>query len=177
MNKKLVGIGLALAFIIGFGSCKPKQSAYKSVYEAAQAREMEENRTSSTEPETVSRPATNPTYTSPTTESVRKEKVTPVYEGDASGLKTYSVVIAAMAMKPGAESLKQRMENEGYNIILARNEQGMYRVIIASYDSKEQAIAKKNEILERFSTLGDPASLRSKYGIPFDDWWILQREQ
>lgn len=174
MNKKLIGIGLALAFVIAFGSCKPKQSAYKSVYEAAKEREVEDNTASSTA--TVSKPATTPSYTAPTTESVRKEKVTPVYESDASGLKAYSVVIAAMAMKPGAESLKSRMGNEGYNVILARNEQGMYRVIIASYDSKEQAVAKKNEILERFHGLGTPSELRSKYGIPFDDWWILQRE-
>jgi len=173
MNRKLIGIGLALACVIAFGSCKPKQSAYKSVYESAKEREVEENATSTS----VSRPAeTTPTYTSTSTESVRKEKVTPVYESDASGLKAYSVVIAAMAMKPGAESLKQRMENEGYNVILARNDQGMYRVIIASYDSKDQAVAKKNEILEKFSTMGDPATLRSKYGIPFNDWWILQRE-
>ena len=173
MNKKLMGIGLALTLIIGFGSCKPKQSAYKSVYEAAKEREMEENTVSSTP---VSKPAeTTPTYTS-STESVRKEKVTPVYESDANGLKAYSVVIAAMAMKPGAESLKERFGNEGYNVILARNDQGMYRVIIASYDSKEQAVAKKNEILEKYNALGDASTLRSKYGIPFNDWWILQRE-
>ncbi|MDR0835490.1 MAG: SPOR domain-containing protein [Tannerella sp.] len=173
MNKKLIGIGLALAFIIAFGSCKPKQSAYKSVYEAAKEREMEENKASSTP---VSKPAeTTPVYVS-SSESVRKEKVTPVYESDANGLKAYSVVIAAMAMKPGADSLKERFGNEGYNVILVRNDQGMYRVIIASYDSKEQAVAKKNEILEKYQALGDPAALRSKYGIPFNDWWILQRE-
>jgi cell division protein FtsN len=172
MNRKLVGIGLVLACIIAFGSCKPKQSAYKSVYESAKEREMEENAASA--PTSVSKPATTtPSYSA---ESVRKEKVTPVYESDASGLKAYSVVIAAMAMKPGAESLKQRMGNEGYNIILARNDQGMYRVIIASYDSKEQAVAKKNEILTKFHELGDMATLKSKYGIPFNDWWILQRE-
>ncbi|MDR1089831.1 MAG: SPOR domain-containing protein [Prevotella sp.] len=171
MNRKLVGIGLALACVVALGSCKPKQSAYKSVYESAKERELEENATAST---TVSKPATAvPSYTA---ESVRKEKVTPVYDSDASGLKAYSVVIAAMAMKPGAESLKQRMENEGYNIILARNDQGMFRVIIASYDSKEQAVAKKNEILAKFRGLGDASTLKNKYGIPFDDWWILQRE-
>jgi cell division septation protein DedD len=171
MNRKLIGIGLALACVIAFGSCKPKQSAYKSVYESAKEREMEENATASA---SVSRPATTtPSYT---TESVKKEKVTPVYESDASGLKAYSVVIAAMAMKPGAESLKQRMGSEGYNIILARNDQGMYRVIIASYDSKEQAVAKKNEILAKFRGSGDATTLKNKYGIPFDDWWILQRE-
>jgi len=173
MNKKLVGIGLALAFVIAFGSCKPKQSAYKSVYEAAKEREMEETTVSSTP---VSKPAeTTPTYSS-TTESVRKEKVTPVYESDANGLKAYSVVIAAMAMKPGAESLKERFNKDGYDIILVRNDQGMYRVIIASYDSKEQAVAKKNEILESYNAMGDVSTLKSKYGIPFNDWWILQRE-
>ncbi|MFV0420120.1 MAG: SPOR domain-containing protein [Dysgonomonas sp.] len=173
MDKKLIGIGLALALLVGFGSCKPKQSAYKSVYEAAKEKEMDE----ATPAETVSKPATKaPSYTASTNESVRKEKVTPVYESDASGLKAYSVVIAAMAMKPGAESLKQRFTNDGYNVILARNEQGMFRVIIASYDSKEQAVAKKNEILEKYLSESDQATLKSKYGIPFNDWWILQRE-
>ncbi|EGK01633.1 MAG: SPOR domain-containing protein [Prevotella sp.] len=173
MNKKLIGIGLAIAFVIGFGSCKPKQSAYKSVYEAAKERDVEDNTTSAA----VSKPAeTTPTYTASTNESVRKEKVTPVYESDAAGLKAYSVVVAAMAMKPGAESLKERFGNDGYNIILARNEQGMYRVIIASYDSKEQAVAKKNEILAKYAELGEPSTLKAKYGIPFNDWWILQRE-
>ncbi|MBD8389391.1 SPOR domain-containing protein [Dysgonomonas sp. BGC7] len=174
MNKKLIGIGLAVVLLVGFGSCKPKQSAYKQVYESAKEREMDENTTAPNNT-TVTRPSTTPTYSS-TTESVRKEKVTPVYESDASGLKAYSVVIAAMAMKPGAESLKERFGKEGYNVILARNEQGMYRVIIASYESKEQAVAKKNEILEKYLSTSDQASLRSKYGIPFNDWWILQRE-
>jgi cell division protein FtsN len=169
MNKKIVGIGLVLVFVIAFGSCKPKQSAYKSVYEAAKEREMKENTVSST-------PVSKPAETTPAYESVRKEKVTPVYENDANGLKAYSVVIAAMAMKPGAESLKERFTNDGYNIILVRNDQGMYRVIIASYDSKEQAVAKKNEILENYNTMGDASTLKSKYGIPFNDWWILQRE-
>jgi cell division protein FtsN len=173
MNKKLIGIGLAIAFVVAFGSCKPKQSAYKSVYEAAKEREMDETTTTST---AVSKPATTtPSYTS-STESVRKEKVTPVYESDAANLKAYSVVVASMAMKPGAESLKERFTNDGYNVILVKNEQGYYRVIIASYDSKDQAVAKKNEVLAKYNEVGDLTTLKAKYGIPFNDWWILQRE-
>lgn len=172
MNKKLSVLFLASLFIIAFGSCKPKQSAYKSVYEAAKEREMEQPAEASYEP--VSRPATKPT--SNFNESVRKERVTPVYDGDASGLKTYNVVIAAMGMKPNAESLKSRMEQAGYRTILVQNEQGMYRVIIASFDSKEQAVSRRAEILEAFFRQGDQESLRVKYGIPFNDWWILQRE-
>lgn len=167
MNKKFIGAILALSCVIAFGSCKPKQSAYKSVYEAAKEREMEETTTSTI----TSRPATTTSN-----ESVRKEKIKPVYDSDADNLKAYSVVIAAMSVKPNAEALKTRMENAGYNVILAQNEQGWYRVIIASYDNKDQAVAKKNEILSNFSALGSLESLKAKYGIPFNDWWILQRE-
>jgi len=174
MNKKLLGISLALACLIGFGSCKPKQSAYQSVYEAAKEREMEENQQPTTT--TTPPPAYTPTPTPTSNESVRKEKVTPVYESDASGLKAYNVVIAAMSMKPNAESLKQRIENDGYKVILVQNEQGMYRVIIASDDNKDAAVARKNEILSEFAVKGTPEQLRAKYGIPFNDWWILQRE-
>ncbi len=176
MDKKLIGIGLGAALIIGFGSCKPKQSAYKSVYEAAKEREMDGNTTAVSKPAEVAPSYSAPTAATSATESVRKEKVTPVYESDMSELKAYSVVIAAMATKPGADLLKERFGKDGYNVILARNEQGMYRVIIASYDSKEQAVAKKSEILSRYSEMGDLSTLKSKYGIPFNDWWILQRE-
>lgn len=172
MNTKIAALLLGTLFIVAFGSCKPKQSAYKSVYEAAKEREMDQDEEVAYEPapRTVTKPAAN------MNESVRKEKITPVYQGDANGLKMYNVVIAAMGMKPNAESLKARIEQAGYKTILVQNEQGMYRVIIASSDSKEQAVAKRAEILESFFSEGSQASLQSKYGIPFTDWWILQRD-
>jgi len=173
MNKNILGLGL-LACVIAFGSCKPKQSAYKSVYEAAQERQMEDTYTPPVT-STVERPKTTPTYVA-TTESVRKEKITPVYESDASGLKGYSVVIASIGVKANAEALKQKVENDGYRVILVQNERGLYRVIISSNDTKEEAVGRKNEILSSFTAKGSTESLRAKYGIPFNDWWILQRE-
>ncbi|NDV68091.1 SPOR domain-containing protein [Dysgonomonas sp. 25] len=177
MNKKYVGLGLVVASLLLFGSCKPKQSAYKQVYEAAKEREMDENKQSSVTVEDSDTPVA-PAYAYDNTsssESVRKEKITPVYDSDASGLKAYNVVIAAMGMKPNAESLKKRIEAEGYKVILAKNESGMFRVIIASADTKDEAVAKKNQILSDFYAKGDTETLRAKYGIPFNDWWILQR--
>lgn len=174
MNK-LFGFGLLLALVVSFGACKPKQSAYKSVYETAKEREMEENTQTTTQ---VNKPA-YPVYTSPTTnyddEKVRQEKITPVYEADASGLRAYNVVIASLAVKPGAEALKTKMEQDGYKVILAQNEQGMYRVIIASFDDKPSAVDKRNEIKEKYLSKGSDF-LRRTYGIPFDDLWILQRQ-
>ncbi len=169
--KKVFQISLALLCLSFIAtSCKPKQSAYKSVYEAAKEREMQET---SNESNTVVKPVGT---LSPVEVSVRKEKVTPVYNSDAAGLKSFNVVIASLSVKLNAESLKSRMENEGYSVILAQNEQGMYRVILASYDEKQYAAEKRNEIFEKYSAKGDTDYLRRTYGVPFNDLWILQRE-
>ncbi|CEA15799.1 MAG TPA: SPOR domain-containing protein [Fermentimonas caenicola] len=151
-------------------SCKPKQSAYKQVYEAAKEREIQQ---SASQPTTVVKDASP---LPPVEVSVRKEKVEPVYATDAAGLKRFNVVIASLSVKLNAESLKSRMENEGHKVILAENEQGMYRVIVASYDTKEQAAAKRNEIYSTYTAKGDTDYLRRTYGVPFNDLWILERD-
>jgi len=172
MNK-LIGFGLALSLVFAFGSCKPKQSAYKSVYEAAKEREMTENKQNDTS-STISKPA-YPTYNEDT-EPIRTEPITAVNPPDEQALRTYSVVIASLSVKPNAEALKTRMEQEGYNIILAQNTQGMYRVIIASYDDKASAVNEKNMIREKYLSRGTSDVLRKTYGIPFDDLWVLKRQ-
>ena len=160
---------LATLMVLG-SSCKPKQSAYKQVYEAAKEKEMQQT---ASQPTTVVKDATS---LPPVEVSVRKEKVEPVYPTDAAGLKKFSVVIASLSVKLNAESLKTRMENEGHQVILAQNEQGMYRVIVASYDDKEQAAAKREEVYNNYSALGNTDYLRKTYGVPFNDLWILERQ-
>lgn len=162
---------MAIAAILVLGtSCKPKQSAYKQVYEAAKEREMQQT---ASQPTTVVKDASP---LPPVEVSVRKEKVEAVYATDAAGLKKYSVVIASLSVKLNAESLRTRMQNEGYPVILAQNEQGMYRVIVASYDDRESAAAKREEIYKRYSAQGDTDYLRKTYGVPFNDLWILDRQ-
>ncbi|MDR0422918.1 MAG: SPOR domain-containing protein [Proteiniphilum sp.] len=150
-------------------SCKPRQSAYKQVYEAAKEREVQQ---------TVSQPTTVIKEASPLPPmevSVRREKVEPVYPGDAAGLKRFNVVIASLSVKLNAESLKNRMESEGHPVILAQNEQGMFRVIVASYDYKAQAAARRDEIYRIYSAKGNTDYLKRTYGVPFNDLWILER--
>jgi len=175
MNK-LFKLGLVFTLLVSFGACKPKQSSFQSVYETAKEREMEENTQTTTN---VNKPA-YPVYDSSATnydnEKVRQEKITAVYESDASGLRAYNVVIASLAVKPSAEGLKTKMERDGYKVILAQNEQGLYRVIIASFDNKSSAVDKRNEITSVYQSKGDTDYLRSVYGIPFNDLWILQRQ-
>lgn len=157
------------AMLVFASSCKPKQSAYKQVYEAAKEKEMQQN---ASEPTVVKDAGALP----PVEVSVRKEKVEPVFASDAPNLKKYSVVIASLSVKLNAESLKSRMQDEGYNVILAENEQGMYRVIVASYDDKGSAASKRDEIYQKYSSKGNTDFLRRTFGVPFNDLWILERQ-
>ncbi len=169
MKKFHYALVLVTLLLIGV-SCKPKQSAYKQVYEAAKEREMQQT---ASQPTTVVKDASP---LPPVEVSVRKEKVEAVYPTDAAGLRKYSVVIASLSVKLNAESLKGRMENEGHSVILAQNQQGMYRVIVASYNDRAQAAAKRDEIYRTYSAKGDTEYLRRTYGVPFNDLWILERE-
>lgn len=169
-------LGLTMLFV----SCKPKQSNYKSIYEAAKEREgvQPENDYSNYETTTS---AMNPSVSSTEvvenmSTTVRKEQITVVNSQDANNLKTYSVVIAAMGMKPNAEVLQENMMAAGYRTILAQNPEGMYRVIIASTNTKDEAVKARRDILDAFKSKADLQTLRKMYSIPFNDWWILERQ-
>ena len=91
--------------------------------------------------------------------SSRAERITAAEGEDASRLKQYSVVVGSFKNKTNAYALKERMEREGYNAVLGQNDQGMLRVIVASFNNREDAVDSRN-------------ALRSQ----FPDAWILDRQ-
>ncbi len=161
MNKIWL-FGAAICMVIAFGSCKPKQSAYKAAYEQAKEKEstapveVVEESEEVVEVAPVSKPRTTSSATT------RSEKINPVQGEDASRLKRYSVVVGSFKNKTNAYSLKERMQNEGYNAVLGENEQGMLRVIVASFDDKADAAASRDAI-------------KAKYAPNFQDAWLLER--
>lgn len=159
--KKIWLFGAALSMVVAFGSCKPKQSAYKAAYEQAKEKEstapvevvaVEEE---VIEVAPVSKPRTTDTAT-------RTEKITVAQGEDATRLKRFSVVVGSFQNKTNAYSLKDRMQNDGYSAVLGENEQGMLRVIVASYDDKAQAAESRDRI-------------KAKYAPNFQDAWLLER--
>ena len=151
MKSKFFLFGLALSSIVLLSACKSKQSSYAQVYEAAQQKAIEE-----AQEEEVFVQVEKPEI--PTTEKFQVEKLTSV---DGSGVKDYSVVIGSFTNKTNADSLKERMIDQGYNAMLAQNERGMYRVIVATYDSKIDAVNARDRIKQR-------------YAPDFNDAWLLQ---
>ena len=155
-----------VCFLLAFGSCKPKQSAYKAAYEQAKEKETtapvtttEDEVAEETYEEEEIAPVSKPKTTSTTT---RSERITAAEGEDASRLKRYSVVIGSFKNKTNAYSLKERMQNEGYNAVLGENEQGMLRVIVSSFDDKADAAASRDAI-------------KAKYAPNFQDAWLLEK--
>lgn len=156
--KKVILASLALVAVASLSSCGAKKSAYRKAYEQAKQREVATQATKPavqyeapvTTPERVAAPVT-----------VRKERVTTYQGEDANRLKRFSVVVGSFQNPTNARNLKERMVKAGYNAVLATNEVGMLRVIVSSFDSREEAVASRDAIKARFAP-------------DFKDAWLLE---
>ena len=156
--KKVILASLALVAVASLSSCGAKKSAYRKAYEQAKQREVA---TQVTKPAVqYEAPVTTPERaTAPVT--VRKERVTTYQGEDANRLKRFSVVVGSFQNPTNARNLKERMVKAGYNAVLATNEVGMLRVIVSSFDSREEAAASRDAIKARFAP-------------DFKDAWLLE---
>ena len=153
--KKIIFASLALISLVSLSSCKAKQSAYRKAYEQAKQREVA---TQDTKPAAeYEAPAASTAAPVP----VRKERVSTYSGEDATRLKRFSVVVGSFQNPTNARSLKDRMEGQGYNAVLATNDAGMLRVIVASYDTRDEAVASRDAI-------------RSRFAPDFKDAWLLE---
>ncbi|MDR1631394.1 MAG: SPOR domain-containing protein [Dysgonamonadaceae bacterium] len=152
--KYLLGF-LIVCILFTLDSCKSKESAYKAAYEAAKAKEMQEETGDVT---SVEKPKISYSTASAI---VQKEKIT-VVDGLSSSIQQYNVVIGSFTNKTNALSLKERMISRGYSAFLAQNERGMYRVIVATFNNKSAAATERDNI-------------KDKYYPEFQDAWILDK--
>lgn len=162
MNKIWL-FGAAISMVLAFGSCKPKQSAYKAAYEQAKEKESTTAPVEVVEQEEVVEevvPVSKPRTTSSAT--TRSERINAAQGEDASRLRRYSVVVGSFKNRTNAYGLKEQMQNDGYNAVLGENEQGMLRVIVSSFDDKADAARSRDAI-------------KAKYAPKFQDAWLLER--
>lgn len=139
-----------LCAVFAFSSCRSsKESAYKKAYEKAKAQEQ----TMSPEDMQGAAPIVSPVEESPATQTteaesvenatVRQESVTVV---SGAGLSDYSVVVGSFSLRSNAEGLYNKLKSEGQDAQLAFNaERGMYRVVAATFASKADAVASRNQ--------------------------------
>ena len=149
---------------MAFSSCKSSESAYKKAYEKAKQNELAEAKTQEevVEPAPVveAAPVQTPAPVSPA--PVREEKVELV-SGD--GLKAFSVVCGSFGVKANADGLKSTLDGQGYNAKVVYNaERNMYRVVVASFDTREEAAAARDAFKAKYPNRQD-----------FQGSWLLYR--
>lgn len=133
MKKNLCYLLIACS-LFSLSACKSSANAYKQAYEKAV--ENDEVKPQET-------PATDENVT------VRQEKVTLV-TGNTE-IKAYGVVCGSFSLKANADALRERLVNDGYSPVVAVNEAGKtYRVILSSFDTKEEASAARTEFKKKY---------------------------
>ena len=148
MRKSVILLSTLLVALC-FVGCKPKQSAYRQVYEQAKQREIAQNNQSTTAPEVeeedviVSKPAEADV-------TVRKERFSAVEGEDQSLVQRYSVVVGSFSNPTNARGRKAEVEGMGYHAVLVKNEMGMLRVIAASFPTRDQAVSSHDALRERY---------------------------
>lgn len=162
--KKLAVLGMGVCIALAFASCKSSESAYKKAYEKAKQNELAEAKAQEevVEPAPVveAAPVQTPAPVSPA--PVREEKVELV-SGD--GLKAFSVVCGSFGVKANADGLKSTLDGQGYNAKVVYNaERNMYRVVVASFDTREEAAAARDAFKAKYPNRQD-----------FQGSWLLYR--
>lgn len=146
MNKT-IRFFLALAIVAMTGTaCKSKQKI-------AEIKGADIPATTTTTTPTVTTPVVNttPEVVSSEAEVTRNETFS-LSDGDAAALKfRYHVVVGSFKSQTNAKGLQSTLLSEGNQAIIVINEQGWYRVLIASFNEYSQARSKINQIKNRFA--------------------------
>ena len=86
----------------------------------------------------------------PTQDGIKQALREETFKADEDRLSTYNVVIGSFTQKQNAIKLKNEQSDQ-YNPIIVINEKGMFRVILISYKTYNEAKAKISEISDKFA--------------------------
>ena len=155
--KKFFVLGMGLCVALAFSSCKSSESAYKKAYEKAKQQELAEAETAD-QPAVEAAPVVTQVTPAPAPAPVaqapvRQEKVQLV---SGTGLKAYSIVCGSFGVKANADGLKAMLDGEGYNAKVVYNpDRNMYRVIVDSYDTRDEAARARDAFKANHSSRQD----------------------
>ena len=153
--RKLFTLAFAACVAFAFTSCKSsKDNVYKATYDEAREAELAE-----------AAPQEEATLADQIDTTYRTERVV-LSSGAEGALKAFNVVCGSYSRKEGAEAVRELLVNEGYNAIVVQNQStGLYRVVCASCDTKEEAAMER----DRFKN-------EHPHNVDFQKAWLLYNE-
>lgn len=139
---------------LSFTSCKSNESAYKKMYDKAQAKHEQP----APQPVQEQAPVVAPLVEKPANQAtvidnsdnvaVRSEDFTLV---SGSGLSNFSVVVGSFSVKANAEGLQSQLNNAGKNAQIVYNaERGLYRVVAATFATKTEAASSRDQLIGQY---------------------------
>lgn len=142
-------LGAAVCLALSLASCKSKESAYKKAYEKAKQNQVNTQAPVATTQTPVTVAPTQAAPTTPVTsnEATRTETLELV---NGTGLRAYSVVVGSFSIQTNAQNLQRTLVNAGYSAQIARNPQGMYRVIASTFDDLNSAVSSRNVLRQQY---------------------------
>ena len=151
--KKILFVAVALCSMFVFDSCKSKDDMYKTAYDSA--RQEAEGQGQQSEFVEIAPVQSTTSELKNVDETYRTEKVV-LSEGAEGSLKAYSVVCGSFGVKENADKLRKSLINEGYSAIVVQNPAtGMYRVVCASFDSRQEAAQARAQFKAEHPDNGD----------------------
>lgn len=143
MKKNILLLTILLVAGLSFPACKSKQKVVTIPNAHVEAG-------STTKSSTPTSTASKVTTEQP--ENVRDEKfILDSEERNTNVLnQKYHVVVGSFKNRDNAKGLQQTLNSEGNNAVIVINEQGMYRILIASYPTYKEAHEKIGRIKDRF---------------------------
>ena len=152
--KKYFVICAAFCAALAMTGCKSSESAYKKAYEKAKAQETTQPVETQQTPVNVVAPVETKTVSETRVVDnldnvqVRQENYSLV---SGSGLKNFSVVVGSFSVLANAEGLQAQLKDKGYDAQIVKNEsRNMYRVVSATFDSKSEATASRNDFRAKY---------------------------
>ena len=157
--KKYTLVCAALGAVLILSGCKSKESAYKQAYlKAKQQDEMQQQQQQAAQEVEANVVVPMQTKVANQTQvvdnadnvAVRQESVSVV---SGTELKNFSVVVGSFQLKDNAAGLQQSLKNQGYDARLVMNSSTdpvMYRVVATSFDTKAEAAASRNALMDKF---------------------------
>ena len=197
MKKNYFAFALLALLLLG-SSCRPRQSAYRQVYDTTYWHEMQAPAALPALAITGGHPPVEVTVRHLSDEYVVRQEswwhepaattsVAPPVVGQgvptffpaaathAPALGLYSVVVASLISRHSAETLQARLQRDGHTVIIASNELGMFRVIVGTFNDLASAVTQRERIRRQYAAKGNREVLMRRYGVGFDDLWILRR--
>lgn len=145
--KAIVSHLVVLVVMVIMVGCKANYNATKEAYE--KAKEAAANRSTITESTPTDGAVTEvmPMVNNRPLAEERRESVRPV---DDARINAYAIVVSSFRQSTNARSLRDRLIADGYPAVVMQNADGMYRVIISSYVTLEEARREREKVVERY---------------------------